>query len=69
MEFWKQSEKLYSRLIGDTKLQFMKGNINGCCKQPENLHLDNYDSEKKLAAWRCKNCNRIYNARHKKHLT
>lgn len=60
VEFWKQSEKLYSRLIGKNQIQFMKGKINGCCKQPENLYLADRDEAQKLTTWRCKVCGRAH---------
>ena len=70
MEVITPSEKLYVRLVGKDRMKFQKGEINDCCKQPENLFLVHKEesevnpSRDKLKVWRCRTCGRNHYVLH-----
>ena len=54
------SEKLYIRLRGKNKAQFQKGEVEPCCKQPENLRLGDREPGGKINVWTCQVCKRAH---------
>lgn len=58
MDVFIPSEKEFLRLVGNKRVQFMKGEINGCCKQPGNLYSADKDSTGRVTVWRCRTCGR-----------